>query len=118
MVNAAPAVAGLASVKHHSGLRPLWGFSPAHFCGCWNASHSFIATAKTLYSFHVKRNFFCPKTGGAPSMAQEICMFLGINNYLPFSHNCIKNNTVPEPPCAEKQGMVDFSEFTGGFYGY
>jgi hypothetical protein len=28
----------------------LCGFPPPHFCGCWNASHSFIATAKTSYT--------------------------------------------------------------------
>jgi hypothetical protein len=36
--------------KPQSGLRPLCGFSPPHFCGCWNASRSFIATAKTSYT--------------------------------------------------------------------
>jgi len=28
----------------------LWVFSPPHFCGCWNAPRSFIATAKTSYT--------------------------------------------------------------------
>ena len=49
-VYAAPPVGGLASVKRQSGLRPLWRFTPAHFCGCWNTSCSFIATAKTSYT--------------------------------------------------------------------
>ncbi|GHV58709.1 hypothetical protein AGMMS49579_26340 [Spirochaetia bacterium] len=47
---------GLAYEKPQSGLRPLWGFSPAHFCGCWKPTVSFIATAKTSYSFHDIRN--------------------------------------------------------------
>jgi predicted nucleotidyltransferase len=29
---------------------PLWVFTPPHFCGCWNTSCSFIATAKTSYT--------------------------------------------------------------------
>ncbi|MCL2065435.1 MAG: hypothetical protein FWG98_13840 [Candidatus Cloacimonetes bacterium] len=24
--------------------------TPPHFCGCWNATHSFIATTKTSYT--------------------------------------------------------------------
>jgi hypothetical protein len=32
------------------GLRPLWYFAPPHFCGCWNATRSLIATAKTSYT--------------------------------------------------------------------
>jgi hypothetical protein len=33
--------------KHQSAQAPLWCFTPPHFCGCWNTSCSFIATAKT-----------------------------------------------------------------------
>jgi hypothetical protein len=49
-VYASPPVGGSGYEKPQSGLRPLCGFSPPHFCGCWNASRSFIATAKTSYT--------------------------------------------------------------------
>jgi hypothetical protein len=49
-VYASGAVAPSGYEKPQSGLRPLCGFSPPHFCGCWNAPHSFIATAKTSYT--------------------------------------------------------------------
>jgi hypothetical protein len=32
------------------GLRPLYGFSPPHFCKPWNATRSFIGLAKTSYT--------------------------------------------------------------------
>jgi hypothetical protein len=44
------AFGGSGYEKPQSGLRPLCGFSPPHFFGCWNASRSFIATAKTSHT--------------------------------------------------------------------
>ncbi|GHV89459.1 hypothetical protein AGMMS50267_18190 [Spirochaetia bacterium] len=44
----------------------MWGFSPAHFCSCWKPTVSFIATAKTSYSFHVMCNFGNPKFSEKP----------------------------------------------------
>jgi hypothetical protein len=41
---------GAGSVKTQSVQAPLWVFTPPHFCGCWNTSCSFIATAKTSYT--------------------------------------------------------------------
>ena len=41
---------GSGYVKMRSGLRPLCIFTPPHFYGCWNASRSFIATAKTSHT--------------------------------------------------------------------
>jgi len=49
-VCAAPPVGGLGSVKPQSAQAPLWDFTPPHFCGCWNAARSFIATAKTSHT--------------------------------------------------------------------
>ena len=48
IVYAAGAKAPLASVR--LGRLRLPRLTPAHFCGCWNASRSFIATAKTSYT--------------------------------------------------------------------
>jgi hypothetical protein len=41
------APAGRGYEKPQSGYRPLCGFSPPHFCGCWKPAVSFIATAKS-----------------------------------------------------------------------
>ena len=41
---------GSGSAKHQSGLRPLWCFATPQFCGCWNTSCSFIATAKPSHT--------------------------------------------------------------------
>jgi hypothetical protein len=49
-VYASGAVAPSGYKKPQSALRPLCGFSPPHFCGCWKPSVSFIATAKTSYT--------------------------------------------------------------------
>jgi hypothetical protein len=49
-VCASPPVGGSGYAKMQSGLRPLCIFAPPHFCGCWNASRSFIATAKTSHT--------------------------------------------------------------------
>jgi len=38
---------GSGSAKHRSGFALCGCFAPPHFCCCWNASRSFIATAKT-----------------------------------------------------------------------
>jgi hypothetical protein len=43
-------LSGLGLRKNAVGLRPWCVFSPPHFCGCWNATRSFIATAKTSYT--------------------------------------------------------------------
>jgi hypothetical protein len=48
IVYAAGAKAPLASVR--LGRLRLPRLTPAHFCGCWNALRSFIATAKTSYT--------------------------------------------------------------------
>ena len=60
IVYASPPFGGSASAKPQSGLRPLCGFAPAHFCGCWNAPRSFIATAKTSYTTGTLCEIFCP----------------------------------------------------------
>ena len=49
-VCASPPVGGLGSVKSQSAQAPLWDFTPPQFCGCWNASRSFIATAKPSHT--------------------------------------------------------------------
>ena len=49
-VCASPPNGGSGSAKHQSGFRPLWRFAPPQFCGCWNASRSFIATAKPSHT--------------------------------------------------------------------
>jgi hypothetical protein len=41
---------GAGSIKTQSAQAPLWVFIPPHFCGCWNTSCSFIATAKTSHT--------------------------------------------------------------------
>jgi len=41
---------GSGFVRLGRSLRSLPSFTPAHFCGCWNAFHSFVAIAKTLFT--------------------------------------------------------------------
>jgi hypothetical protein len=41
---------GLGLRKTAVGLRPLCGFSPAHFFVCWKPTVSFIGLAKTSYT--------------------------------------------------------------------
>jgi hypothetical protein len=73
-VYASGAVAPSGSEKPQSGLRPLYGFSPPHFCGCWKPTVSFIATAKMSYTAgtlcEIKPEIY-RKCGAPPSLAAQ-----------------------------------------------